>query len=68
MQYEVDRPGDTAGEPSLADMVVKAIQILEKSEDGFYLYVEGNLIDYPRFIYIDDLSDIGSNSRNNVNQ
>ena len=40
MQMEVNRPNDPAGEPSLAEMVEKAIQILDKSDDGFYLYVE----------------------------
>ena len=40
MQYEVHRPDDPAGEPSLAEMVEKAIRILDKSDDGYYLYVE----------------------------
>ena len=40
MHYEVDRADDTAGEPSLTEMVEKAINILDKSEEGYYLYVE----------------------------
>ena len=40
MQYEVHRKEDTAGEPSLAEMVEKAIKMLEKSDEGYYLYVE----------------------------
>ena len=42
MQFEVDRKDDAGGEPSVADMVEKAIKILEKDEDGFFLMVEGN--------------------------
>ncbi|XP_066287013.1 alkaline phosphatase-like [Branchiostoma lanceolatum] len=46
MRYSVDRPNDTAGEPSLADMTRKAIQILQKNEHGFFLLVEGGRIDH----------------------
>ncbi len=46
MQYELDRPQDGAGEPSLADMTAKAIDILDKDEDGFFLMVEGGRIDH----------------------
>ena len=41
MQYEVYREEDTAGEPSIADMVEKAINILNRSDDGYFLFVEG---------------------------
>ena len=41
MQYEVYREEDTAGEPSIADMVEKAINILKRSDDGYFLFVEG---------------------------
>ena len=44
MQYEGFRGVDTLGEPSLAEMVKKSIEILQKSEDGFYLYVEGSFV------------------------
>jgi alkaline phosphatase len=46
MEYEVDRPLDTAGEPNLAEMTEKAIQILHKNRAGFYLQVEGGRIDH----------------------
>ncbi len=46
MQYEVDRPTDAGGEPSLADMTEKAIKILKKNPNGFYLHVEGGRIDH----------------------
>ena len=41
MQYESDRLNDKWGEPSLAQMVDKSIDILKKAEDGFFLLVEG---------------------------
>ena len=41
MQYEVDRADDAAGEPSIAEMTEKAIQILQKNPKGFFLLVEG---------------------------
>jgi alkaline phosphatase len=46
MQYEADRASDAGGEPSLAEMTVKAIDILEKNEDGFVLMVEGGRVDH----------------------
>jgi len=46
MKYEADRANDTAGEPSLADMTKKAIEILKKNRNGFYLMVEGGRIDH----------------------
>lgn len=46
MQYEADRITDAAGEPSLAEMTVKAIEILSKDGDGFVLMVEGGRIDH----------------------
>lgn len=42
MQYEIDRSNDTFGEPSLAEMVEKAIRILSKNPNGFVLVVEGH--------------------------
>ena len=41
MQYEVERAADKAGEPSIAEMTEKAIQILQKNPKGFFLLVEG---------------------------
>lgn len=46
MRYEADRAADAAGEPSLAEMTEKAIQILKKNKKGFYLMVEGGRIDH----------------------
>jgi len=46
MQYEQDRPGDAAGEPSLADLTRAAIATLSKDPNGFVLMVEGARIDH----------------------
>lgn len=46
MRYETDRRLDAAGEPALADMTAKAIQLLRKNKKGFYLMVEGGRIDH----------------------
>jgi alkaline phosphatase len=45
MKYEVERSTDPAGEPSLTEMVEKAISILQRSPNGFFLMVEGTLTD-----------------------
>ena len=44
MRYEYDRENDGAGEPSLAEMTRKAINILSKGDDGFFLLVEGQAV------------------------
>ena len=44
----MDRQQDKGGEPSLAEMTEKAIQILQKNEKGYFLLVEGSRI----YIYI----------------
>lgn len=46
MEYEQDRPNDIAGEPSLAEMTGKAIDIMQKNNKGFFLMVEGGRIDH----------------------
>ncbi|MGV3582203.1 MAG: alkaline phosphatase [Methylophilus sp.] len=46
MQYEFDRSEDTAGEPSLAEMTDKAIDVLSKNKKGYFLMVEGGRIDH----------------------
>jgi alkaline phosphatase len=46
MQYEADRTNDGAGEPSLAEMTGKAIDILSQNENGFFLMVEAGRIDH----------------------
>lgn len=42
--YDIDR--DAAKEPSLAEMTKKAIDILSKDKEGFFLMVEGGRIDH----------------------
>jgi alkaline phosphatase len=44
MSNDWDR--DTAREPSLAEMTRKAIELLSKNEQGFFLMVEGSKIDW----------------------
>ncbi|MDR2138382.1 MAG: alkaline phosphatase [Tannerella sp.] len=44
MAYDLDR--DTAGEPSIEEMTRKAIEILSKNENGFFLMVEGSKVDW----------------------
>lgn len=46
MEFELDRSKDTAGEPSLTQMTEKAIRILQRSPNGFFLMVEGGRIDH----------------------
>jgi alkaline phosphatase len=49
MEYEVDRPSDTGGEPSLSDLTVKAVRLLEEStarRQGYFLMVEAGRIDH----------------------
>jgi alkaline phosphatase len=50
MHYEADRTRDAAGEPSLAEMTRKAIQMLGANSKGFYLIVEGGCIDHGHHI------------------
>jgi len=44
MRFEVDRQRDEGGEPSLSEMTEKAIRILQKNPQGFFLLVEGGRI------------------------
>lgn len=46
MRYELDRAEDAAGEPSLAEMTAKAIDLLAHRGDGYVLVVEGGRIDH----------------------
>jgi alkaline phosphatase len=46
VQYEADRGNDIAGEPSLTEQTVAAIDILDNDEDGFFLMVESGRIDH----------------------
>lgn len=44
MAYDYDR--DPAKQPSLAEMTEKAITLLSKDQDGFFLMVEGSKVDW----------------------
>lgn len=44
MSYELDR--NPANEPSLAEMTAKAIDVLSKNSNGYFLMVEGGRIDH----------------------
>lgn len=48
MDFEADRKNDASvnGEPSLADMTAKAINILQKNQKGYFLMVEAGRIDH----------------------
>ncbi|XP_071446825.1 alkaline phosphatase-like [Hetaerina americana] len=46
MDFEADRDKSAEGDPSLAEMTKKAIQILQKNPHGFFLFVEGGRIDH----------------------
>lgn len=46
MEYEADRAKDAAGEPSIAEMTAKSIDILKRNPKGFFLMVEGGRIDH----------------------
>ncbi len=46
MEYELDRETDAGGEPSLSQMTAKAIEILAKNPNGYYLNVEAGRIDH----------------------
>lgn len=43
MQYEYQRDTGPNGEPSLAEMTRKAIEILGRNDKGFFLLVEGKM-------------------------
>ncbi len=43
MKRDMDKPAE---EPSLAEMTQKAIDILSKDENGFFLFVEGSQVDW----------------------
>ena len=44
MDFELDR--DPEDEPSLSEMTEKALEILSKDKDGFFLMIEGSKVDY----------------------
>ncbi|WP_411820398.1 alkaline phosphatase [Hyphococcus formosus] len=46
MKYELDRPDDSDGEPSLEAMTKKAIEILSRNENGYVLVIEAGRVDH----------------------
>jgi alkaline phosphatase len=50
MEYEADRMSDLGGEPSIAEMTAKSIQLLQRSQrrasEGYFLMVEAGRIDH----------------------
>ena len=47
LKYDFDRQSDDDNvQPSLAEMTNKAIEVLNKDEDGFFLMVEGSKVDW----------------------
>ena len=46
MKYDHDRLADTGGEPSLAEMTDKAIEVLKRNRKGYFLMVEAGRIDH----------------------
>lgn len=47
LKYDFDRQSDNDNvQPSLAEMTNKAIEVLNKDEDGFFLMIEGSKIDW----------------------
>ncbi len=46
MRYVADRPNDVLGEPTLAQMTRKAIQMLDNNPQGYFLMVEAGRIDH----------------------
>lgn len=46
MRYEVDRPYDKLGEPSLTEMALAAVERLQSHPQGFFLLVESGRIDH----------------------
>lgn len=55
MQYDMDRDKGSTGEPSLAEMTRKAISILQKANNGYFLLVEGLS---PFHVLITDYNDV----------
>lgn len=49
MFFEIDRKGSK--EPSLAEMTAKALEVLRKKEQGFFIMVEGGRIDHAAHRY-----------------
>lgn len=46
MAYEMDRVKNHPTQPSLSEMTIKALELLSKNEDGYFLQVESGRIDH----------------------
>jgi alkaline phosphatase len=46
MDPEIDRPNRHPDQPTLAEMTLKAIELLAQDRDGFFLMVEGSQVDW----------------------
>lgn len=46
LEYEADRAEDTAGEPSLSEMVSLSIDVLSQNPNGYFLQVESGRVDH----------------------
>ncbi|KAG8318797.1 hypothetical protein J6590_105548 [Homalodisca vitripennis] len=46
MEFEAERDQRSTGDPSLAEMTTKALKILMKNPNGFFLFVESGRIDH----------------------
>lgn len=46
MDFDVDRNTNGTGDPSLTEMTLKALRILAKNPEGYFLFVEGGRIDH----------------------
>ncbi|MGM9926773.1 MAG: alkaline phosphatase [Bacillus sp. (in: firmicutes)] len=46
LAYDMDRATTNPSEPTLAEMATKAIETLNKDQDGFFLFVEGSKVDW----------------------
>lgn len=46
MEADIDRTEFAPSQPSLAEMTAKAIELLSKNPDGFFLMVEGSQVDW----------------------
>jgi alkaline phosphatase len=46
MAYEFDRTRLHPSQPTLAEMTQKAIELLSRDKDGFFLFVEGSKVDW----------------------
>ena len=46
MQPDIDRSEYGPTEPTLAEMTKKAIELLSQNQEGFFLFVEGSMVDF----------------------